>query len=202
MGDAGLTFSLGGLLTGLVLSLRSLFAREPPILLREQVAQALSIEARQRPLLATVGSIPQPASASTVYHVRKRWHKGLLAAAAVPLVGVFVAFAVHLVHTTRSSPSSSRGSSVPVAVFNASNTPGAAHRLADTLKGDHIHISQIGDINANLGSGVYVLYPPGAQTQARRLARLIPSLSPTVEPIQQQVQNTVGKHNEIVVILH
>jgi hypothetical protein len=113
---------------------------------------------------------------------------------------VLVVLAVHFLHADLFSSSAPRGSSVPVAVFNATSTPGAAHRLADTLKADHIHLSQIGNINANLGHGVYVLYPPGAQTQARRVALLIPNSSPTIAPIQPQVQNATGKHNEIVVI--
>jgi hypothetical protein len=87
-----------------------------------------------------------------------------------------------------------------VAVYNATGTPGAAHRLADTLKADRIHLSDVGNINASLGSGVYVLYPPGARTQARRIAQLIPNLSPTIAPIQPQVQSAVGKRDEIVVI--
>ena len=87
-----------------------------------------------------------------------------------------------------------------MAVFNASSTPGEAHRIADELKADRIHLGQIGNINANLGSGIYVLYPPGAQAQARRIARLMPNLSPTVEPIQPRVRNAAGQHDEIVII--
>jgi hypothetical protein len=45
-----------------------------------------------------------------------------------------------------------------------------------------------------------VFYPPGAEKRARRVAQLISDLSPTVAPIQPQVQNAVGRHNEIVVI--
>jgi hypothetical protein len=33
------------------------------------------------------------------------------------------------------------------------------------------------------------------------VARLIASLSPTVTPIQPQLQNTVGQHGDIVVLL-
>ena len=68
------------------------------------------------------------------------------------------------------------------------------------MKADHVRLSDIGNINASLGSGVYVLYPPNAQAQAQRIARLIPNLTPTVAPIQPQVENVVGKRNEIVVI--
>ena len=88
-----------------------------------------------------------------------------------------------------------------MAVFNATGRPGAAHQLAQRLRADHIRLAQVGSINANLGSGVYVLYPAGAQAEAQRVARAIPTLSPTVAPIQAQVQNAVGKRDEIVVIL-
>jgi hypothetical protein len=87
-----------------------------------------------------------------------------------------------------------------VAVFNATSTPGAAHRIADELKADRLHLGQIGNIDASLGPGVHVLYPPGTQAQAQSIARLIPNLSPTVAPIQPQVRNAVGQHDEIVVI--
>ncbi len=87
-----------------------------------------------------------------------------------------------------------------MAVFNATNTPGAAHRIADELKTDRLHLGQIGNINASLGPGVHVLYPPGAQAQAQNIARLIPNLAPTVAPIQPRLQSAVGQHDEIVVI--
>ncbi len=168
--------------------------------LREQVAHAMALEARQRPLLASATTgIRQPERAPTIYQARKRWRRGMLAVAAAPVVAILVVLAVHFTQADRSSSSAPHGL-VPVAVFNATGTPGAARRLADTLKADRIHLNEVGDIHASLGSGVYVLYPPGAQVQARRVARLIPNLSPTIAPIQPQVQNAIGRHNEIVVI--
>ena len=63
-------------------------------------------------------------------------------------------------------------------------------------------MARTGDIkNANLGHGAYVLYPPGSERQARALARLIPSHTPTVTPIQPQLQSTLGRHGEIVIVL-
>ena len=170
--------------------------------LREQVAQALALEARQRPLLATAGaaaSIPQPEPAPSIYHAPRRWRRGILVAAVSALV-ILVVLAVHFLIPDLSFSSTPKGSSVPVAVFNATSTAGAAHRLADTLKADRIPLGKVGNVTANLGSGVYVLYPPGAQAQARRVARLIPDFSPTIEPILPHVQSAVGKHNEIVVV--
>jgi len=182
------------LLAGLLVSRRRELA-----LLREQVAHAMSLEASQRPLLAAAAGI-QAEPGPTIYRARRRWRRGVLLAGAVPLVAILAAAAILVLRGRGSSPSASTGSSVPVAVFNATGTPGAAGRLAHTLKADRIRLSRVGNINASLGSGVYVLYPAGAQGQARRIAALIPSLQPTVAPIQPQVQNVVGRHDEIVVI--
>jgi hypothetical protein len=120
----------------------------------------------------------------------------------VALVAIIVAVAVHFLGAgpSSSTSASSRGSAVPVAVFNARSTPDAAHELAARLKGYRFRLGTVGNISASLGSGVYVFYPPGAQARARRIAQLVPNLSPTVAPIQPQVQNVVGKRDEIVVI--
>ena len=59
--------------------------------------------------------------------------------------------AIHFLTATLPAASSPRGVSVPVAVFNATSTPGAAHRLADTLRADRVRLGQIGNINASLG---------------------------------------------------
>ncbi len=202
---AGLSFVALAVMALLALLLLS--RRRELILLREQVAHAMHLEARQRPLLASAAAgaasaepgAPFAEAAPTIYRARKRWRRGAFAVVAVPIVAVLGALAVHLLHTSTSSQAKARGP-VPVAVFNATSTPGAAHRLAATLRADRIELGQVGNINASLGSGVYVLYPAGAQAQARLVARLIPSLSPTVAPIQPQVQNAVGKQHEIVVI--
>ena len=185
-----------GLLAALVFSRRRELSR-----LREQVGAAMVLEARQRPLLAAVAGTPQPEQARTIYRAQKRVRKGVLMAGVLSIVAVLLTLGVYLLRSGPASPAAPAGAIVPVAVFNATHTPGAAHQLAETLKGDHIKLSTVGSINANLGSGVYVLYPAGAQAEAQRVARAIPNLSPTVAPIQTQVENAVGKRNEIVVIL-
>jgi len=182
--------------------------------LREQVARAMALEAHQRPLLATAGVAGSPSSPSsaaspanapaarTIYRAPRRWRVRALAAglvATLAIAAVAVA-AVRLLGEGSSSPGTH--GPVPVAVYNATGTPGAAHRVASTLAANHLRIGKIGQIrNASLARGAYVLYPPGAERQAREVARLIPSLSPTVTPIQPQVQNTVGARDEIVVVL-
>jgi LCP family protein required for cell wall assembly len=189
------------------LALLVLSRRRELALLREQVAQAMTLEARQRPLLAapaaTAASRP-PAAASqpppTVYRAPRRLRRGVLAAAGAPIAAAFALLAVHFLGGKGSTASQRPGSSVPVAVFNATGRPGAARHLADTLRAERIQLSQVGNINASLGHGVYVLYPPGTQARARQVAGLISSLSPTIAPIQPQVQTAIGRRDEIVVI--
>jgi polyisoprenyl-teichoic acid--peptidoglycan teichoic acid transferase len=190
------------LLAALVLS-----RRRQLILLRQQVVQAMATEARLRPLLATAATSPgagltQPQPAiPTIYRARKRWRRGALAgASAIAIAALLAILAVHFLHAGASPSAVPASSSVPVAVFNATSTPGAAHRIADELKADRLHLGQIGNIDVNLGAGVHVLYPPGAHAQAQSIARLIPNLAPTVAPIQPRLRSAVGQHDEIVVI--
>jgi LCP family protein required for cell wall assembly len=198
-----------GLAAVALLSLLVLARRRELIVLREQVARAMMLEARQRPLLATgadAGStagagIPAPEPAPTIYHTPRHWRRGILAGSGVAIAGILAALVVYFPHAGPFASSTPSRPPVPVAVFNATSTPGAAHRLADTLKADRIRLGEIGDITVSLRPGVYVLYPPGAQAQARQVGRLIPNPTPIVEPIQLQVQNAVGQHDEIVVVV-
>ena len=174
--------------------------------LRAQVARAMALEARARPLLAgapagapPAGAAPAADRAPTIYRARRRWRPGAIAVAlAAPLAGAAVA-AVLL--TSAGSSSSARGG-IPIAVFNATAKRGAAHAVAAKLRAGHLHVSKLGPIkDASLSKGAYVLYPPGAQRQARQVAGLISNLSPTVAAIQPAVQSAVGGRNEIVVVL-
>ena len=187
-------------------------------MLREQVAQAIALEGRQRPLFAAAGlSYADPAAASpsppevrpapaliseaqparTVYRTRRRLRKGMLAAAGVVVAMVLLALGYELLR----SPSTAAGSSVPVAVFNATSTSGAARRIAARLTAERIQIGGTGNIDTSLSPDTHVLYPPGAEGEARRVARLLSGPPPTVEPIERQVRQAVGQHDEIVVVL-
>jgi len=240
-----------GLLGIVVVALFSLvlFARQRELkLLREQVAGALALEARQRPLFALAGipyaepastgfPAPEPAPAATpqaertaatpqaertaatpqaepaavatpgakaaptIYRAPRSWRRGALILAGATIAAALIAFGGYRLDEQLSSSSAPAGSSVAVAVFNATPTPGAAHRIALTLSRGRVRVGEVGDINASLSPGTYVLYPPGAQAEARRVARLLPSPPPTVEPIQPQLQEAVGHHNEIVVVV-
>jgi LCP family protein required for cell wall assembly len=207
------------------LALLLISRRRELALLREQVARAMTLEASLHPALAAgagaaaaAGAAGASAGAATsagasagasasvvepprsVYRAPRRLSRGaVVLAVAVPVAAALVLAAVLLLGSGGSS-TQAQGAPVPVAVFNATGTQGAARQLADSLRAEHIALSQVGNINASLGHGVYVLYPPGAQAQARHVASLIPSLSPTIAPIQPQVQTAIGRHNEIVVI--
>ena len=124
-----------------LLTLLVLYRRRELTLLREQIAQAMALESRQRPLLATAGAHavvpagePAPGTgelAPTIYRARRTWRRGALAVAAgVPVVAIIALAAVHFVGDESSSPtpSGASGASVPVAVFNATTTAGEAHR--------------------------------------------------------------------------
>jgi hypothetical protein len=215
----GAALGFVGLVVVALLALR-VFTRQRELnVLREHIAQAMALEARQRPLLASAGmlgpeqgstrttvaqqastGIPGAEQAPVIYRTPRRWRRGVLVAVGVPIAGALIALGVHLLHA-RSSSSTAAVSTLPVAVLNASSTPGTAHRIAATLRAGRIHIGGIGNINTSLSPGTHVLYPPGAEEEARRVARLLPGPSPTVGPIQPQVQNVVGRHNEIFVVL-
>jgi LCP family protein required for cell wall assembly len=174
--------------------------------LREQVAHAMALEARQRPLLATAptgsaGSAEAIERGPTIYRAPRRWRRSVLAAGLVALVAILVLVGVRVLGSGSSSSSPSVGP-VPIAVFNATSRPGAAQAIALTLKANNQRVGKIGNIkNARLAQGAYVLYPPGAKRQADEVAGLIGSFSPTVTPIQPQLQTTLGRRDEIVVLL-
>ena len=174
--------------------------------LREQVAHAMALEARQRPLLATAPTGPAGGAAAiergpTIYRAPRRWRRSVLAAGLVALVAILVLVGVRVLGSGSSSSSPGAGP-VPIAVFNATSRPGAAQAIALTLKANHERVGKIGNIkNARLAQGAYVLYPPGAKRQADAVAGLIGSFSPTVTPIQPQLQMTLGRRDEIVVLL-
>jgi LCP family protein required for cell wall assembly len=199
----GALLGLGSLAVVAFLALRVLARGREVASLREQVARAMALEATQRPLLAAAGvalggeRAPAGEPGLAIYRAPRRWRRGALAAASVPVVAALAAAGVYLLGRS----SSPRARAVPVAVLNATGKPGAAHRIAGTLRANRIAVAQVGDVNASLGPGAYVLYPPGAQAQARRVARLVLSLRPTVAPIQPQVQSAVGRHDEIVIVL-
>jgi LCP family protein required for cell wall assembly len=202
--NVGALLGLASLLPLALLALLVLSRQRELGVLRGQVVNAMMLEARQRPLLATsAGATPTSLERTpTVYRAPRRLRRGALATGLALALAIVAVVGVHELDKGSSSASAPRSSTVPVAVFNATGMPGAAHRIAAMLEADHIHVGKLGDIqNAGLGQGAHVLYPPGTERQARGIARFLASLSPTVTPIQPQVQSAVGQRDEIVVVL-
>ncbi len=171
--------------------------------LREQVAHAMALEARQRPALAAAGllGVERPAAASARTRTSARAKRKLAAAAGAALLTAgAIALAVGLLGSHSKGRGGSQGP-VDVAVFNASSVPGTAHKIAQTLSAAHEHVAHVGNIGASLGPGTFIFYPPGAQAQGQRVAQLLSDRAPVLEPIQPQVQSAVGHHNEIVVVV-
>jgi polyisoprenyl-teichoic acid--peptidoglycan teichoic acid transferase len=95
----GAVLGFVGLAVVALLFLVVLSRRRGLILLREQVATALGLEARQRPVLSTAaaGAVPQPVPA-TLHRAPKRWRTGVLVAVAVVVLVVLVALGAYLLH--------------------------------------------------------------------------------------------------------
>jgi LCP family protein required for cell wall assembly len=125
----GAALGFVGLAVVALLALLVIFRRRELILLREQIAQAMAIEARQRPLLATgLGAAgaagmptaqpsPSAPAAPTIYHARKRWRRGILIAVAVALVVLLALLATYLLHVGPLASAAPRRHSTPAAVL-------------------------------------------------------------------------------------
>ena len=89
---------------------------------------------------------------------------------------------------------------MPVAVLNATSTPGAAHKLAVSLKRDRIKVPTVGNLNATLPPGNEILYAPGHYSQAKRLDHLLGGKVP-IEPIDPVVAAAAGNGVKLVVVI-
>ena len=90
---------------------------------------------------------------------------------------------------------------VPVAVLNATSTPGAAHQLAVALQAYRVRISEVGNVTETRPPGTEVLYAPGERVQAERVARLLAGHSPTVAPIDPVTAGAAGSGAQVVVVI-
>jgi len=145
--------------------------------------------------------VPSVQPPPVIYRSRPRVRRRALPVAGAAVLVVLAAVAgVRLLGA--GSSGTPQAAAVPVAVFTATNAPGAAHAIAATLRANHVHVGKVASIkNARLGRGAFVLYPPGSERQARDLARLIANLSPTVAAIEPQVESAVGRRGQIVILL-
>ena len=130
-----------------------------------------------------------------MYRMLSNQRRAIWAGPGVVIAGLLLVL-VYLLRAEVFASSATDGASLPVAVFNATSTPGAAHDIAGELGAGRVRIGEIGNISTDLGKGVYVFYPSGAQAEAQRVARLLPTLTPRVAPVEPQIQTSVGRQRE------
>jgi LCP family protein required for cell wall assembly len=90
---------------------------------------------------------------------------------------------------------------VPVAVLNATSTQGAARRLAQQIRSREIQIATVGNLTESRPPGLWILYAPGARTQAARLARLLAAQAPRIAPIDPAAQAAAGTTAKLVAVI-
>ncbi len=91
--------------------------------------------------------------------------------------------------------------SVPVAVLNATPTPGAAGRLARELRLRGAKIVAVGNLSESRPPGVLILYAPGARPQAAITARMLAAQHPAIEPIDPVAQAAAGSGTKVAVVI-
>jgi hypothetical protein len=205
---------LGGLIALLALPLLAvpLVRRRREIAkLRAQLAATVHFEAQLSaavPLPAVPATVGSPTGEWTVpvytrrSPVRTRFLVGTVVVAlmAIGAIGIYLnisgGHAVrHLKRPVVAAPT------VPVAVLNATNTPGAAAKLARQLRGHKVKVERVGNLTEALPPGLLILYSPGNAAQAGLLARSLSSQHPKVEPINPVAQAAAGHGAGIAVVI-
>jgi hypothetical protein len=90
---------------------------------------------------------------------------------------------------------------VPVAVLNASGTPGAAGRLARQLRHRGVKVDKVGNLSESRPPGLLILYAPGDRTQAALLARALAGRKTAILPIDPIAQATAGHAARLAVVV-
>ncbi len=90
---------------------------------------------------------------------------------------------------------------VPVAVLNATSTPGAAARLAQQLRQRGVKVASVGNLTESRPPGLVILYAPGDRTQATILARMLTAQHPTVALIDPVAQAAAGTTARLAVVI-
>ncbi|HEX4010658.1 MAG TPA: LCP family protein [Solirubrobacteraceae bacterium] len=153
-----------------------------------------------------------PATAYRRPRRRSRSPVRLLAGAGVVALLVAAGLAVAIMHAGGNAKHPARRATapaatpparptVPVAVLNATQTPDAAGRLAQSLRADGASVSSVGNVTAAGSSGLLVFYAPGEQSQAARVARLLPARAVPMAPISSAVAAAAGSAARVVVVI-
>jgi LCP family protein required for cell wall assembly len=90
---------------------------------------------------------------------------------------------------------------VPVAVLNATATPGAAGRLAQQIRSRGVKIAGVGNMTQSHPPGLWIFYAPGARTQAARLAHLLAGQAPKIAPIDPAARTAAGSAAKVVAVI-
>jgi polyisoprenyl-teichoic acid--peptidoglycan teichoic acid transferase len=204
--------SVGGLVALLALPLLAIpfFHRRRELgKLRAQLAATLHFESQLR--AAAPGTGPATAQTGwsaavfTVPRLSRRMRMlvgaGALVLAAVGAAGILVNLQggttpKQVTHTVvQTTPS------VPVAVLNASKTPGAAGKLAKQLRGHGVKLATVGDLNGSHPPGLLILYAPGYRSQAEVLAHVMAARRPTIQPINPAAQAAAGSKTRLALVI-
>jgi hypothetical protein len=90
---------------------------------------------------------------------------------------------------------------VQVAVLNAGTQQGAAGALATQLRGEHVNVGTVGNVSGAKQSGLVIMYSPGQNAQAQRLAQLLSFRHPTVAAIDPATAAAAGTGTQLVVVI-
>jgi LCP family protein required for cell wall assembly len=126
----------------------------------------------------------------------------LLLVVAVAAAGVFLLTRAHGAAPAHHRPVVRAAlPTVPVAVLNATSTPGAAGQLAAQLRARRVSIAQVGNVTETRPPGLEVLYAPGQRAQAMRVARLLSNRAATIGPIDPVNAAAAGTTARVVVVI-
>ena len=103
--------------------------------------------------------------------------------------------------TALAKPAGPAPPAVAVTVLNSSPTAGAAATLATALRSQGVNVTTVGNVKETRPPGIEVLYQPGQQAQAHRLARLLATHRPTVAPIDPEAAAAAGPAARLVIVI-
>jgi LCP family protein required for cell wall assembly len=130
-----------------------------------------------------------------------------IAATIIAVIGVLALLAGPFDGSTPSTPKHLATSitqtrpNVPVAVLNATATPGAAGHLAQQLRAREIKIAVVGNVTDPRPPGLWILYAPGARTQATQLAYQLTAQAPRIAPIDPAARAAAGTTPQLVALI-
>ena len=99
------------------------------------------------------------------------------------------------------SPAKPPVPAIPVTVLNSGTAQGAAKNLAVALRSQGVTVANVGNVGERRPPGVEVLYVPGKQGEAKKLASLLSTKQATVAPIDPVAAAAAGPSAQVVVVI-